>query len=101
MLACGQKHVPAVPQRLEAALAATGEQRRALFEGLLRDSDSRLQSAAVEELKTIGSVQSIEPLVNTLRTPNLFLRTASHRALMRLGEPGRMLRYRRSCWKRS
>jgi HEAT repeats len=91
---CGPKHVtinagasPSVQARLQVALAATGDEKRLLFEGLLRDPDTDLRFAAAEELGLISSVQSIPALVNSLPDGDIFVRTAVHQSLIQMGEP--------------
>jgi hypothetical protein len=68
-------------------MGATGDPRRESFEYLLRDSDPDIRVVAAKELIHIGSVQSIPSLVDALRDENVYVRTASHRALMLMGAP--------------
>src|SRR5258707_885758 len=85
---CGTLACASIPKTpLQLASEATGDQRRTLFEALLkeefRDADVRL--TAVGELHRIGSLQSAAPLIDALRDPDAFVRTAARRALLHLG----------------
>jgi len=75
------------PERLKVALGRNGEDRRVALEGLIHDYDPDVRIVASQNLASIKSESSIDPLIFALQDSSIFVRSAARTGLTGIGTP--------------